>query len=327
MIDKEFIYGVLPQVSRTFAISIRLLKEPLRLQVAHAYLICRLLDTFEDDPSLPLPAKKKALQAIQEALKKRRNPSIKSLAKKLKAPQGEKELVLHAEDLIDFLNQFSFAASDSIVRWAVEMGHGMIDFAFSPGRSKNLVKTMDDLDRYCYYVAGTVGNLLTELFIQQIKHLSARRKKILLQNKEGFGKALQMVNIIKDSSKDITEGRCFIPSTLFTEFNITQKKFFSGKALETNQLIYDVLIKSAEEYLSQALTYTKAIPRKERRIRLFCILPMVMAKKTLNLIKENIKQLINEPGSVKINRAQVKKIYISSQFAAFSNTWLQHLMK
>ena len=44
----DYYQGFLDEVSRSFAFCIRELREPLRSQVALAYLLCRILDTNED---------------------------------------------------------------------------------------------------------------------------------------------------------------------------------------------------------------------------------------------------------------------------------------
>src|SRR6516225_8737807 len=44
---------VLPDVSRTFALTIPQLPMPLRTAVTNAYLLCRIADTIEDEPALP----------------------------------------------------------------------------------------------------------------------------------------------------------------------------------------------------------------------------------------------------------------------------------
>ena len=43
---------VLPGVSRTFALTIPRLPEPLRASVTNAYLLCRIADTIEDEPTI-----------------------------------------------------------------------------------------------------------------------------------------------------------------------------------------------------------------------------------------------------------------------------------
>ena len=43
----------LPGVSRTFALTIPKLPATLSGVVANAYLLCRIVDTIEDDPTMP----------------------------------------------------------------------------------------------------------------------------------------------------------------------------------------------------------------------------------------------------------------------------------
>ena len=51
--DSEFCNDMLPRVSRTFAICIRLLPPDLEHSVLIAYLLCRVADTIEDSTQLP----------------------------------------------------------------------------------------------------------------------------------------------------------------------------------------------------------------------------------------------------------------------------------
>src|SRR5215204_4691761 len=53
----QFAREILPPVSRTFALSIRLLPGALGRAVRTAYLLCRIADTIEDEPRLPAPEK------------------------------------------------------------------------------------------------------------------------------------------------------------------------------------------------------------------------------------------------------------------------------
>ena len=51
--DRAFQAELLQEVSRTFALTIPQLPEPLDWVVGNAYLLCRLVDTIEDEPKLP----------------------------------------------------------------------------------------------------------------------------------------------------------------------------------------------------------------------------------------------------------------------------------
>src|SRR5437879_6584962 len=50
--DRGFCEAMLPRVSRTFALSIQALPSSLRDAVTVAYLLCRIVDTIEDDPKM-----------------------------------------------------------------------------------------------------------------------------------------------------------------------------------------------------------------------------------------------------------------------------------
>src|SRR6476661_2665539 len=52
-----FCEGILPAVSRTFALGIRALPGALGQAVLDAYLLCRIADTVEDSPSIAPEAK------------------------------------------------------------------------------------------------------------------------------------------------------------------------------------------------------------------------------------------------------------------------------
>ena len=66
------------------------------------------------------------------------------------------------------------------------------------------------LDRYCYHVAGVVGEMLTELFCDYSAKINERRNE-LLPLAVSFGQGLQMTNILKDVWDDRQRGACWLP--------------------------------------------------------------------------------------------------------------------
>jgi farnesyl-diphosphate farnesyltransferase len=60
----RFCRETLPAVSRTFALSIRILPGELGSAVRCAYLLCRIADTIEDEPLMDAPAKAALLDAL-----------------------------------------------------------------------------------------------------------------------------------------------------------------------------------------------------------------------------------------------------------------------
>lgn len=61
------------------------------------------------------------------------------------------------------------------------------------------------LQRYCYYVAGTVGLLAMRIFGVQGEQADAFAMQL--------GEALQLTNILRDVEKDKRMGRCYLPQS------------------------------------------------------------------------------------------------------------------
>ncbi len=65
---RVFCVEVLPKVSRTFAVCIRLLPTELEHPVLVAYLLCRIADTFEDTTRLSVDERTRLLAHFRGAL-------------------------------------------------------------------------------------------------------------------------------------------------------------------------------------------------------------------------------------------------------------------
>jgi farnesyl-diphosphate farnesyltransferase len=61
---------------------------------------------------------------------------------------------------------------------------------------------MQDMNEYCYYVAGCVGEMLAKLFCHYSEEINQHREQ-LLELSVSFGQGLQMTNILKDPCLDI----------------------------------------------------------------------------------------------------------------------------
>ena len=62
---------MLPEVSRTFALGIRLLPPSLSFTVSIAYLICRIADTIEDNSALAVPVRRALLAELADLAPRR----------------------------------------------------------------------------------------------------------------------------------------------------------------------------------------------------------------------------------------------------------------
>ena len=316
----------LPRVSRTFAPTIQLLPKPLDLYVTVAYLLCRIADTIEDSASLSVETKKNLLCIYSgifsdETGKKadRYFEMIREFPKKT----ADDKLVHETRRVLHVYQSFSALTRQNIAKWVVEMSLGMRKYAQAQHKkSFTFLRSMKELDEYMYYVAGTVGYLLTELFSYYSKKITPSLKRRMEYFAEPFGKGLQLVNIIRDMSGDLKRGQSYIPDELLQKYQLTRQTIFEYENRKKAEELLNELISKAVHYLDKALDYVLLIPKKESRIRLFCMLPLFWAMRTLQKIQMDTLALLNHD-KVKISRGLIRREY----FLAFINSRSNRLLK
>jgi len=343
---RAFATFALNRVSRTFALNIQVLPEPLRGQVLHAYLYCRMADTLEDDPELPA-AEKSTLLHVFGALF---NPdlkvdihdaSVQAFPTLLPASwrtstEWEKILLARAPLVLAAYPRYPNEIRKALAACVRTMCTGMGDFALRQERitraetpHEALIETMADLDRYCWFVAGTVGVMLCDLFIAygRIPEPQAARMRA---RHVSFGSGLQLVNILKDLADDRARGVSWIPGSLLTETGLSvadlDRADASPEVKQSVRTVHATLFAKALNHLEEALEYTLAIPRHQRSLRLFCLWPLLMAAETLDLLVENaMGNAVRSGGEarLKITRARVARIVRTTGLLWWSDRWLR----
>jgi phytoene synthase len=81
--------------------------------------------------------------------------------------------------------------------------------------------TLDELDHYCRLVAGTVGEMLLPV-LHDAPHASIEEEGVWL------GKAMQIVNIIRDVGEDRARGRRYIPLEWMRRAGYSEEEFAAG---------------------------------------------------------------------------------------------------
>ena len=202
--------------SRTFALAIPLLPEPTRQEVTIAYLLFRIADTFEDAAAWPSERRIEALERFAGLLEspdpEEARRWAERWAREVPCEQpGYQELLARMPLVFDELLALSPVAVELITEHTLRTTRGMAGFVgqVSPDGELRL-ESLPDLRQYCYVVAGIVGELLTELFLLGRPGL-APVAGALRERSRPFGEALQLVNILKDSASDATEGRRYLP--------------------------------------------------------------------------------------------------------------------
>ena len=337
---KGFAAFMLGKTSRTFALNIQILPPGLRRQVLLAYLFCRMADTLEDDPELEESAKISLLEAFRGLFPPGSDKQARLQAFRASLPpewagsdRWDRLLVHHCDWIYPQLSEFPPKAVAAISKCIDEMCTGMIDFTRRQARTKSgqvLIETVQDLDRYCYYVAGTVGNLLCDLFTLHSPLIGARRAEALRALSVSFGLGLQLTNILKDVQEDRRRNVSFIPNSLLAEEGLSAAAFQASESPPADAAaaarVMARLIEKARLHLRDALDYSCLLPRLEPRLRLFCLWPLFMAVENLALMGENLNGFQGE-GKLKITRKQVKDIVAATSVACWSNHWLRSMFR
>jgi len=305
----QYCLDTLPRVSRTFAPTIRMLPKGLNVPVTVAYLLCRIADTVEDSDALSVEEKKNMLTIFAHIFVKPQASAQSEFmhqTKVLPNNTADDELVHNLPIVLDVFRSFSEGMQMRIGKWVVEMSMGMRKYAQSSKKRRfTFLATMKELDEYTYYVAGTVGYLLTELFSFYSKKITPTLNGRMELLAESFGKGLQMVNIIRDMTTDLKRGQSYIPDELLTKYQLTRGTIFEKENAERAERMFNELIQNAVKHLDKALDYILLIPKEETRIRLFCMLPLFWAMRTLQKIQENTLALL-ESDKIKIPRRIIR---------------------
>ncbi len=281
--------SILPGVSRTFALTIPQLPQPLADVVANAYLLCRIADTIEDEPQLSAERKQQFQQRFGAVVGGR--APAEDFATELSAelseltPETERELVRNTATVLRVTRRFGAAQRGALERCVDTMCHGM--HSFESRASAHGLAEVAELDRYCYYVAGVVGEMLTELFCAH-SPVVARRRAELMRLAVSFGQALQMTNIIKDVWDDHARGICWYPRDVFERHGFDLDALSPTNHGPGFQAGVQELVAVAHSHLRDALAYVLLIPAHERGIRLFCLWAIGMAAQTLDRINSHL---------------------------------------
>ena len=313
-------------VSRTFALTIPELPSPLRRTVGNAYLLCRIIDTIEDEPTLSSCHKRELSEIFAEVVAGRANaePFAARLRNSLSShtPEWERVLATATPQVVEITHAFGPVQRTAIERCIYIMAGGMSDF--QEHRRITGLADLAEMERYCYVVAGVVGEMLTELFCDYCPEMAPHAPQ-LRQLAVRFGQGLQMTNILKDMWDDHRRGACWLPRSVFQARGVDLRAVSPEMQPPEMAAGVEELIFIAHAQLAAALEYTLMIPPRERGMRIFCLWAIGMALLTLRRIRA-------QPGfrhgrDVKISRTSVRATALACRLAAGNHKLLRLLFQ
>jgi len=322
--DEAYQDRILPSVSRTFALTIPQLPPALRVCVTNAYLLCRIADTIEDQTASSAAARLGLLHRFVAVLRGREDPGelAQDVLPRLSEHTlpAERQLILSMDRIVSLSATLARPQRAAIERCLELMCDGMHQFQCTA--SLDGLARLSDLDDYCYYVAGVVGEMLTELFCLYAPAIE-RQRSGLERLCVSFAQGLQMTNILKDVWEDRERGACWLPREVFSPRGVDLRALKPAPPSAGFDAGMRELVGVAHAHLRNALSFTLLIPGAEAGIRRFCLWALGMAVLTL-------RKIVDTPGftsgeQVKISHAAVGITQLLSNAAVHRDALLRSL--
>lgn len=307
---------LLHAASRTFAVGIDLLPEPLRGEVETAYLLLRVSDYLEDNETMT-PDHKAALLERWARVLEGKEP-LQDLEREMGPVDdpGPDALVARNAAAVEAAFRGLRPEPRRVVgRHVVDSTRGMARWLL---RGPDLADE-SDLDDYMHEVAGRVGWLLTDLFALEMPAVERHRAEMMALGQE-FGLALQTVNIIRGLHADWRRGWVYVPRSFVDEDGPAGDLFQGAPDPDRERRVLERLVGKADRHLNAARRYILFLPRRHHGVRLFCLLPYLFAVRTLAVSRGNPDVFRNE---VKIDRTEVRRIVRDARLMGWSNGWIR----
>lgn len=309
--DLPWCHEAVQGVSRTFALTVDVLEEPMASQICVGYLLCRVADTVEDAGHIPPQAQSDVLRTYRRAIDPDDDTDIlafrDAVDEWLPEPADRNddwEVVAEAPTIAATFEELDPEAQAAIVPPVLEMVDGMAMFVDRHATEGGLrIDDRDELEQYCYYAAGTVGNLITNLLTRG--DLPEDRANRLRDTAEEFGLLLQLVNVSKDVYDDFTEeNNVYLPAEWLADEGVDQERVVDPENRESSARVVGRTAEYARSFLDDAQAYLETMPLSNGNTMEAWTVPYLLAVGTLRELSSRPEDALTESG-VKISRQEV----------------------
>ena len=271
-------FRFLDQTSRSFSAVIKELNPEMLVPICLFYLTLRGLDTIEDDTSIPLATKEPLLRNFKDYLEQDGWTFNGN-----RPEEKDRELLVQFHNVVTEFKKLKPAYQEVIKDITNKMGNGMADYCIKAESNDASVKTIEEFDLYCFYVAGLVGEGLTRLFVEGEFGNPALLKRPRLH--KSMGLFLQKTNIIRDIREDSDDGRRFWPEEIWSKHVNDFNDLFKPENLDAALNCSSEMVLNALEHVEDCLFYLAGL--REQSVFNFCAIPQSMAIATLELCFRN----------------------------------------
>ena len=204
--------------AKTFYFASVFLPRKVKKDIENLYIFCRYLDDLGDDRNLSKVESFKKLRIIKDQIKKKKStfPAVRNFIN------------------IMIKHNINKSVPIELIKGIEYDLRGRVD-----------VKTPEQLIKYCYQVAGTVGFMFCKI-------INVSDQKMILGGIQ-LGIAMQLTNISRDVAEDLKMNRIYIPKSIRNYKNNDKEKILSNNNIKmtiSKDLL--VLLKLADLFYDNA---------------------------------------------------------------------------
>ena len=302
--------SILEGTSRSFYLSLKELPRAIRPQVSLLYMLARTSDTIADSEGGEPKELLEALESYDDFTQGRSSdaPELSSFSQ-FQSNKSEGLLLKNVETVVSRIEGFSDSDQEAIRSCLGIIISGQIldlnRFSLAEEDIASIEKD-DELDDYAYRVAGSVGEFWTQMSLTHLFKLESGKENELFEKGVRFGKSLQMINILRDIPSDLALGRCYIPRKSLEEHKLSPQDLLDNSKMESFRPLYEEYLDLTSEYLKSAIQYIEMIPHSQFRLRGSCMLPVIIGKRTVSLLRG--RNVLDRKERIKIDRSEIKDL-------------------
>ncbi|MBQ60069.1 MAG: farnesyl-diphosphate farnesyltransferase [Euryarchaeota archaeon] len=302
--------NLLKSTSRSFYPTLKYLPKKVRGQIGLLYLLARVADTIADSKHGDTEELLRLLHSYNDVAqgKSDKLPDFSSLAEIQDNPH-EAELLRNVEYVVEGLVVYPEEDRERMLECLDIIVSGQIlDLErFGPANEGGNISALNDnleLDDYTFRVAGCVGVFWTKMSLAHIISIPPEQEKEFFEKGVRFGKALQMINILRDIPEDLRFGRCYIPRQELDKHGMKPDDLLTPNNIGKFRPLYDEYLDLTNEHLDAAIEYIKMLPETQFRLKASCMLPVLIGQRTVTLLRDG--NILDSADRIKVTRDEIK---------------------
>lgn len=233
----KYCHQIMKKHSKSFSYAFDLLPESERRAVWSVYAVCRIIDDSIDEEQNP-----QKLQAIKE------------------------DIQLIQSQQVDSPNQFksnqriilAFYDTSQNYKMEYQSFYNLIESVFEDEHFEMFVND-EELMRYCYGVAGTVGEVLSPILTEQPSDETYEVAREL-------GEALQLTNILRDVGEDFEKGRIYFSQEMLNQYDVNIEDVYQHQPTDNYIKLWEHYAQIAEKDYQFALDHLHVFKPEARSI-------------------------------------------------------------